>query len=348
MSMATITRFLAWPLGVLTLGLGLVAAHAEQTTNIRFVLDWNYEGEESEFTVPHEDGTFQRYNLNVQIDRGAGSGDTVVKVGGGAYDMGYADFYTMVRFNAEHPDHRLIAVAMNQDASAMGISTLASSGIVKPQDLNGKKIGAPADAAKQIFPFFAAVNNIDMNSIQWNSISSDMRDTMLVRGSVDAVTGNVTTTIMNARAMGVSESGIRPFIFASYGVPLYGSAIVTTPAFAEAHPEAVRNFISAIAHGLNVMITKPEAALATVKKYDPLLDDKIELARIKMSLQYMLITDHVRQHGFSQVDMARLQKTLDDVAPAFGINPPPKAADAYTDKYLPPAADLKVAAWQPG
>jgi NitT/TauT family transport system substrate-binding protein len=97
-----------------------------------------------------------------------------------------------------------------------------------------------------------------------------------------------------------------------------------------------------------VMITDPQAALATVKKYDPLLDDKIEMARLKLSLEYYLITEHVLKYGLSQVDMARLQQTLDVVAPAFGINPVPKASDVYTDKYLPPAEDLKIATWHPG
>lgn len=326
----------------------MVGSGYAQNTKIRFVLDWKFEGQQSQFTVPFEDGTFKKYGLDVQMDRGAGSGDTVTKVGSGAYDMGYADLYAMVRFNANNPDHRLIAVAINQDTSAIGIATLANSGIKKPQDLTGRKVASPPDAGKQLFPLFAKMNNIDSDAIKWSNVASDLRDTLLVRGQADAVTGNVTTTIMNARAMGVPEGGVHTFIYANYGVPLYGSAIITTEEFAKAHPEAVRNFIRGLAHGLNVMIKDPAAALATVKKHDPLLDDKIEMARLKISLQYMLITDHVLKHGLSQVDMARLQKTLDDAAPAFGIKSPPKASEVYTDKYLPPAADLKIAPWHPG
>ena len=319
-----------------------------QDTKIRFVLDWKFEGQQAQFTVPLADGTFQKNHLDVQMDRGAGSGDTVTKVGSGAYDMGYADLYAMVRFNAANPDHRLIAVAINQDISAIGISTLASSGIRTPRDLNGKRVASPPDAGKQLFPLFAQLNDVDSSSIIWSNVSSDLRDTLLVRGQADAVTGNVTTTIMDARAMGVPDGGVRPFIYANYGVPLYGSAIITTPAFARTHPEAVRGFIRGLAHGLNSMISNPEAALATVKEHDSLLDDKIELARLKISLQYMLITDHVLKYGLSQVDMDRLQKTLSDVAPAFGINPAPKAAEVYTDEYLPPAAELKITSWHPG
>jgi NitT/TauT family transport system substrate-binding protein len=343
----TRTNLLAWSIGALTMALVLGQAHA-QDTNIRFLLDWKFEGEQSQFTVPLEDGTFKRYHLNVQMDGGMGSGDTVTKVAGGAYDMGCADLYAMVRFNGANPNHRLIAVAVYQDISAIGVSTMANSGITKPKDLEGKNIAAPADAGQQLFPLFASLNHINSDSIRWSSVSANMRDTLLIREQVDAVTGNVVTTIMNSRAMGVPDGGVRGFIYAKYGVPLYGSAIITTQAYADAHPEAIRDFIRGIAHGLNVMITDPQAALATVKKYDPLLDDKIELARLKLSLEYYLITEHVLKYGLGQVDMARLQLTLDVVAPAFGINPMPKASDVYTDKYLPPAEDLKIASWHPG
>lgn len=179
----------------------MVGSGYAQSTKIRFVLDWKFEGQQSQFTVPLEDGTFKKYGLDVQMDRGAGSGDTVTKVGSGAYDMGYADLYAMVRFNANNPDHRLIAVAINQDTSAIGIATLANSGIKKPQDLTGRKVASPPDAGKQLFPLFAKMNNIDNDAIKWSNVASDLRDTLLVRGQADAVTGNVTTTIMNARAM---------------------------------------------------------------------------------------------------------------------------------------------------
>ena len=90
------------------------------------------------------DGNRGRLGINVKLDRGNGSGDTVAKVAAGAYDMGLADTNTMVRFNANNPGNQLIAVAMVQDASASGVVGLRSKGIEKPADLAGKRIYAPA------------------------------------------------------------------------------------------------------------------------------------------------------------------------------------------------------------
>jgi NitT/TauT family transport system substrate-binding protein len=105
----------------------------------------------------------------------------------------------------------------------------------------------------------------------------------------------------------------------------------------------VRDFIRGTVHGLNRMIKDPAAAVAAVKTRDPLINEKIEQERIKMTLDYAIITPNVLDHGYSNVDMARLESTLAQVAPAFNMKTTPAASAVYTDKYLPPRDELKVA-----
>ncbi len=321
--------------------------HAQETTTIRFVLDWKYEGEHAQFTVPITDGTYRRLGIDVKLDRGNGSGDTVAKVAAGSYDMGLADTNTMVRFNANNPGSQLIAVAMVQDASASGVVALRSKGIEKPADLAGKRIYAPAaDAGRILFPLFAEANHIDPDSIQWNTVTSDLRDSMLARGEADAVTSNIVTTVMNVRAVGVQQADLTTFFYGRYGVELYGSSVVTTRAFAEKNPETVRKFILGLVHGLNTMVTDLDTSIASLKTYDQLLNDKIEKERMIISMRDMLITPNVLKNGFSSVDPGRLERTLKQVAPVFKIASP-AAADVYTDRYLPAASERVVHPWTP-
>jgi hypothetical protein len=57
-----------------------------------------------------------------------------------------------------------------------------------PADLNGKKLGAPVfDAGRRAFPIFAKANNV--TGVQWTAMDPPLRETMLVRGDVDAITG---------------------------------------------------------------------------------------------------------------------------------------------------------------
>jgi NitT/TauT family transport system substrate-binding protein len=338
-------RFLAHAAPAVLLAASGRRLFAQGMPTVRFVLDWKYEGEHAQFTVPVTDGTFRRLGLDVKLDRGNGSGDTIAKVAAGAYDMGLADTYAMVRFNAANPGNKLVSVAMVQDASASGVVALRSKGIDKPADLAGKKIYAPAaDAGRMLFPIFASLNNIDVNSIQWNTVTSELRDSMLARREADAVTSNTVTTVMNVRAVGVPASDLAVFFYGRLGIDLYGSSLVTTAVYAEKNPDVVRKFVLGLVHGLNTMVDNLNVSMASLKTYDNLLNDEVEKERMVISLRDMLITPNVLKNGFSTVDMARLERTMQQVAPVFKITAP-AAADVYTDRFLPPAAERAIHPW---
>ncbi|MCX7309591.1 MAG: ABC transporter substrate-binding protein [Afipia sp.] len=165
---------------------------------------------------------------------------------------------------------------------------------------------------------------------------------MLIRNEAQAIVGHITTVMMNIRALNIPDSEILVMPFANYGVELYGHVLAVNPAFAEKNPEAIKNFIRATAHGINAMIKNPDAAVASIKKRDPLINEAIEKDRIKMSLDYMFMSPNVEKNGFSNVDMARLDRTLKQAAKAFDIVTPPTAAETYTDKYLPARSELML------
>ena len=319
------------------------SAALAQDTKIRFVLDWAFQGQQSVFTIPADDGTYKKLKLDVTVDRGVGSGDSVAKVASGAYDIALTDLYSMVRFNGQNANNKLIAVMSVHDKSALSIATKKTSGIKVPADLNGKTIAAPiGDASRQLFPLFADINKVDNSSLKWVNVTPALREPMLIRNEADAIAGHITTVLMNLRGVGVSEKDIHVMPYADYGVELYGHVLAVNPAFAEKNPEAIKNFIRATVHGIRAMRNDPVAAVATIKKRDPLINDQIEIDRIKMSLDYMFITPNVLQNGVSNVDMARLDRTLKASAKAFEIAVPPAAAEVYPDKYLPPRSELML------
>lgn len=316
-----------------------------QGKNVKFVLDWAFQGQQAVFTIPDDDGTYTKQGLNVTVDRGAGSGDAVSKVASGTYDLGLADVYTMMNHNANNPNSRLIAVALVHDKSALSVASMKSANIRKPADLDGKKVAAPlGDASRQVFPLFASLNKINQNSIEWITVTPQLRETMLVRGQTDAVTGHITTIMMNLRGMNIAASDVSLMPYADHGVELYGHAIIARPQWAEQNAQTVTGFIRAATHGLNVMIRDRNAAFNSVKKRDALLNEEIEKARIQMSLDAMFMSANVEKNGMSNVDKARLGRTIEQVSKAFQMKATPTVDDVYTERYLPARAELRVIA----
>ena len=227
-----------------TLAIGCSAHAAVAAQNVKFILDWALQGDHAFWSEPIADGTFQKLGLNVTMDRGYGSGDTVIKVASGTYDIGFADINALIKFNAEHPDKQLISVYQVFDRTPNAILTLKRTGITKPADLNGKKLAAPqGNSSRVMFPVFAKLNHIDPKSIKWDTVAPNLRETVLVQGQVDAISGFTTTSIFNLLRAHVPRDQIVSMPYAEYGLNVYGSAVIVRPSFLKAHPDIVKAFV---------------------------------------------------------------------------------------------------------
>jgi NitT/TauT family transport system substrate-binding protein len=63
----------------------LVIGTATAQTNVRFLHEWRFEGHVAPFLVALEKGHFKAEGLNVSIDPGTGSLDSINRVASGAY-----------------------------------------------------------------------------------------------------------------------------------------------------------------------------------------------------------------------------------------------------------------------
>src|SRR4029453_2202849 len=215
-----------------------------QETAVKFQLDWRYEGPAALFLVPLAKGYFKDEKLAVTIDAGNGSGGTVTRVASGAYEMGFADLAALMEFHANNPTapNKPVAVMMVYNNTPAAVLTLKKSGIKTPADLNGKKLGAPVfDGGRKAFPIFAKANNV--SGVTWTSMDPPLRETMLVRGDIDAITGFAFTSLPNLEARGVKPEDIVVLPYQNYGVKLYGNAVIASEKFLKENPEAVKAFL---------------------------------------------------------------------------------------------------------
>lgn len=320
--------------------LGLAQA---QTTPIKFQLDWRFEGPAALFLTPVAKGYFKDAKLDVTVDAGNGSGGAVTRVASGAYDMGFADLAALMEFHANNPDapNKPVAVMMVYNDTPASVMALKKSGIKTPADLNGKKLGAPVfDAGRRAFPIFSKANNI--SSVQWTAMDPPLRETMLVRGDVDAITGFTFTSLLNIEARGVKAEDVVIMPYPNFGVKLYGNAIIATPKLLKENPAAVKAFLSAFARGMKDVIGNPAAAINDVKARDGIINVDLETRRLKLAIDTVINSPNARAEGFGQVNGPRLALMASQVSDAFNTKTRINPDQVWNASFLPPKAELNV------
>jgi NitT/TauT family transport system substrate-binding protein len=321
----------------------LTTVHAQSATPIKFQLDWRFEGPAALFLVPAAKGYFKDAKLDVTIDAGNGSGGAVTRVASGTYDMGFADMAALMEFHANNPDapNKPVAVMMVYNNTPASVMALKKSGIKTPADLNGKKLGAPVfDAGRRAFPIFAKANNV--TGVQWTAMDPPLRETMLARGDVDAITGFTFTSLLNLEARGVKAEDVVVLPYADFGVKLYGNAIIASPKILKENPAAVRAFLLAFSKGMKEVLAKPEAAIETVKARDGIINSALETRRLKLAIDTVINSADARAEGFGQVKGPRLSLMASQVSDAFGTKTRVNADAVWNGSFLPSAAELNV------
>src|SRR6476620_5711812 len=71
------------------LALPLATPASAQTTKLKLVLNWEYQGPQGMFFMAEDQGYFKAEGLEVTIDQGNAAGAAVPLVANGTYDVGF-------------------------------------------------------------------------------------------------------------------------------------------------------------------------------------------------------------------------------------------------------------------
>lgn len=316
---------------------------AQAQTALKFQLDWRFEGPAALFLQSAAKGYYKAAGLDVTIDAGNGSGGTVTRVASGTYDIGFADMAALMEFHANNPDapNKPVAVMMVYNNTPAAVLALKKSGITKVGDLTGKKLGAPVfDAGRKAFPIFQKANNV--GNVAWTAMDPPLRETMLVRGDIDAITGFSFTSLLNLEARGAKPADVVVFPYAEHGVKLYGNAIIASPKLIKENPAAIKAFLAAFAKGAREVMANPAASIETVKARDGIINVALETRRLQMAIDAVVASPDARKEGFGQAVPARLALMASQVSDAFGTKTRIDPNAVWNPSMLPPAADLNI------
>ena len=222
------------------------------------------------------------------------------------------------------------------------VLALKKSGIKTPADLNGKKLGAPVfDAGRKAWPIFAKANaSATSTGRRW---TRPLRETMLVRGDVDAITGFSFTSLLNIEARGVKADDVVVLPYPDYGVKLYGNAIIVGEEFLKKNPEAVKAFLRAFTKGMkDVMADPDERDRHPSRQRDGIINEDLEKRRLRLALDAIVLTADARAEGFGEVSAPRLSADGEPGVGRLRDQGPGQRRSMWNGSFLPSAAERNI------
>lgn len=322
--------------GGLLAGAATVPASAQ--TDIKFTLDWKFEGPSAGFFLAIDNGHFEAEGLNVTIDSGNGSVEAIPRVATGAYQMGFGDINSLIKFLDEDPSQKIKAVMVVYERPPFSIIGRKSLGVTEdPRSVEGKKLGAPPpDGAFAQWKAFVQAAGIDESKVTIESVGFPVREPMLAQGQVDGIFGFAFSSVLNLKAQGVPADDISMILMAENGLDLYGNSILVNTDFAAENPDAVKGFLKALAKGFADAVADPDAGVAAVMKRNEVLTAEIERERLDMANALNINTAYVKENGFGGVDEAKLTQSIEYLKVSMGLKGAVGAADVFDSSFLPP------------
>ena len=308
---------------------GAAQAQGQELTEISFILNWIAGGDHAPYYYAVQEGWYEDAGIDLTIEQGKGSALAVQRTAIGNSQIGLADL--PVALIAKGEGSNLVAVMNVYANSPQGFYWLKSSGIQGPKDFVGKKIGnPPADAARAMWPAFAAAVGIPEDSAEWVNVQANAKLSALKSKSID-----LTTSFYNIHHIFQHELGndMGYLAWKDVGINPYGNSIIVSGDFLAKNKEAVRNFVQVTQRAFAHCVENPEPCVAALVAANTGLKQDNELQNWALVTELMS-DEHSRTVGLGHFNDQRMQADYELVSRYFEIKEPFDVRTAYTNEFI--------------
>jgi NitT/TauT family transport system substrate-binding protein len=297
-----------------------LTAAAQAKEKFTFALNWFAVGDHAAYWVALDKGYYAQRGLDVTLENSKGSGDSIAKVDTGRADAGLADAVPVI--SASSRGARVKMVGMVFDKTPMTFFSHADKPLLKPKDLEGKTVAAPAgDSQRLAFPAFARLNQIDPAKVTWVNIEPTAKVASIAEKRVDGVADYTTGQPFYDKAMGPGKAVRLPW--ADHGFDLYAMSIIAGEKTMADKPQQLKAFLEASYMGWRDVMANPKEALAIFKKRVPEIDLAIIEANMQMGFDLMR-TRNYADNGIGWIDEKKMCASTEIVNTYMGL---PKKVD---------------------
>lgn len=309
-------------------------AHGAELTKIKFTLPWIPEGEVAFAFIAKKLGFWEKRGLDVQVDRGFGSGEAAKNVAIKMYDFGYADTGVMINSIGKGLD--LMSIGMVQHKSPLVVISLQEKGIKQPKDLEGKTLGSSAGSgAYLLFPAFAKATGLDESKIKTSLMNPDMLTPALIEGRIDARAAFYQSI---APALWARGYKFNIMFYSSYGLQMYSTGLIARPETVKSQPDLCSRFVDGAMEGLRYTYLNPDKSLEIfmdmVPEYKGAEANK-EVAKHSFNINTALgMEEYAKEKGLGWMEPEIMDSTRKKVIEYMGIKEAPETEKLYTNNFV--------------
>ncbi|MFQ5911882.1 MAG: ABC transporter substrate-binding protein [Nitrospinota bacterium] len=292
---------------------GFFVRPAWAADKIKVTLDWVIYGKHAGFFAGIDKGIYRKSGLDVTIERGYGSADTIKRVGAKSAVYGFADFGSLIIGRSKGVKAKMLSVIHAK--SLMAIFTTKGSGIRKPKDLEGRKVGYRAGGAvSTVLPALLAANQVDASRIQMINMTPTALIPSLVSGKVAASADSFQTEFPTfaAKAKGVKKEP-RSLLFSDFGVDLLSNGLIAHDDTISGQRDRTRRWVESTMRSFEWAVQNSDEALRTFTKYAPAIDPKLARAHWDIAVKHLLVPE-AKTHGIGYMLPERVAYAIDTLS----------------------------------
>ena len=276
----TIARIAAAFLAALALG---AAAPSTAQDKVSLRLNWYLGGLHVPFYYGKDKGIYAAEGIDLTINEGRGSANTVQVVAAGSDTFGLADSSSVILTASKGADIKSVMSLLN--TTGFSVISLAEAPIRTPKDLEGKKVSVtPGDPLGALLQAVCKANNVDCAKISMVQVDPAAKVVTVLEKKTDALLGGSDDQYFLIKYKGGNPVAMR---YADYGANIVGMTILTSGDMIKKNPDLVKRFVRATARSWEEAKKNPGAAVDAAMKAKPDLNRQSTLDQLMVVIDLL-------------------------------------------------------------